>query len=248
MSGGASLGFLSTRSQRTSINALTGEVTVYNQTLAHIIYDHNEQDPDLNAVRDQINSDLAMQGVNAFCDGVMLYKMNNTDTLRPSIYVASASPIPALVALAVIAILANIKTILLLAGLIIIAFFLIPVLKELIYGTPSSYYTGDPDNPSPMSWSEYISYQNGHFWYVCSKDGSGWGDKALYPTVTSVPAAEVQAYQDHCASAPDISDKNANLIASLTTLIIIAGAVIIATKVAGPLLSAWSSRRSVAVT
>ena len=224
----------SLKTQKTFIDALTGQVKIYNQCYANVIYDH--QTPvSLIQARDDLNAGFAANGVDAFCDGVLQWQMAVTDTLQPSIWAVGASPIPIAVAAGILLVVK-----LVIALLIVIAvYYLLTALVELLYGQPKTYYLEDG---TIASWEEYISYQNAHYWYVCSKDGSGWGDKTKYLSITDVPQAEVDAYKDHCASAPDIGDKGANIIAQLTTLAIIVGVVIVVANVAPSLISAFSRR------
>jgi len=205
-------------STRIGHSPLTGQIVTYHQTLQNYVFDHQATPPDRGAIINQINTDLASQGIDAYCDGITMVQGAITDTLQSSVWIASQSPIPIAVALAVMKIVMWAIALF----IVITLYYVITALKELIWGVPQQYYI--PDYPTgPVSWSEYISYQNANFWYVCSKDGAGFGSKARYPNIEDVPQAEVNAYREHCATAPDISPGEGQLI----SIAIVVGGVIL---------------------
>lgn len=204
---------------RIEISRKTGQLVVYRQTLQNYIYDH-QSPPDLNTVSLQITSELGNQGYDAYCDHITLVQGVLTDTMQPSVWVATESPLDPITITAIVQI---IKTAILLF-ITITAYYIITAVKEVIWGVPKQYYIPDPQITSPVTWEEYISYQNAHYWYVCNKDGAGFGDKALYPTINDVPQSDVQAYLDHCATAPDISPEEVTLV---QVAIIVGGTIIV---------------------
>lgn len=181
------------------LSPITGKMTLYTQTLQNYVYNHQTA-PDVVAVAEQITSEFIAQGQDAYCDGVTLVQGVLTDTIQPSVWIASSETL--IIDPVTWAAIASIVKYVALLVLGILAFVAVTAILERI--KPEEYYIPESGIEEPVSWEVYISYQNAHYWYVCSKDGAGFGDKSLYPNIEDVPEAIVQAYKDHCASAPDI--------------------------------------------
>jgi len=224
------------------ISPLTGLVTTYVPTVQNHTVQHQTALPEVSTVINSINSSLLSSNVDAFCDSLVVVQGPLTDTLQPRVYISSQSPL----APAIVAIVMQILKIVFAALLVVGALYGLSALKELIYGVPNQYWLPGVTITGPVDWTTYISYQNAHFWYVCNKDGMGFGDRSLYPAIGDVPVAEVAAYTEHCASAPDLSPvDNITGIAILVagTAIVIGGIYLAVKLLERPSVSAAVKRR-----
>jgi len=207
------------------ISPLTGKMTTYTQTISNMVYDHQTA-PDLETLKNNITNELLTQQHDAYCDKIALVQGLFTDTAQPSIWIAqplqatgTQTLIDPFTAVAVWSICKTILAIVLVAGTIIALW----AIKSIIWGDPKKYI--DPNNPNvTITWEQLISAQNAKFWYVCAKDGYGVGERAKYPNITDVPQAEIDAFTDHCVSAPDISDKGNEI----TSTLVLVGGVLVA--------------------
>jgi len=211
---------------REQISPKTGKLAVYIQTLQNYVYDH-QTPPDLYVLASNITADLQAKGYDAYCESISLVQGALTDTMQPSVWIASESVMVAgkvvhlLDPITVIAI-ASVTKALIKLFIIITIYFIVTAVKAIIYPEPKKYFLPEETGiTEPVSWEEYISYQNGKYWYVCPKDGFGIGERSKYPNIEDVPASEVQVFTDHCAIAPDISEKGIDWTQVVTGVVIV---------------------------
>ena len=208
------------------ISPLTGKMTTYIQTISNMVYDHQTA-PDLETLKTNITSEILAQGHDAYCDNVSLVQGLFTDTIQPSIWVAQTEGGRLFIDPATLFVIWNICKAVIAIVLVVGTIIALWIIKSIIWGDPKKYT--DPNNPSgsPITWEQLITAQNAKYWYVCSKDGYGIGDRTKYPNITDVPQAEVQVFNDHCATAPDISDPGRQWTSMFVlvggTLVVIAG-------------------------
>lgn len=204
------------------ISPLTGKMTTYIQTISNMVYDHQTA-PDLETLKTNITSEILAQGHDAYCDNVSLVQGLFSDTIQPSIWVAQTEGGRLFIDPATLFVIWNICKAVIVIVLVVGTIIALWTIKSIIWGDPKKYT--DPNNPSgsPISWEQLISAQNAKYWYVCPKDGYGIGERSIYANITDVPQAEVQVFNDHCASAPNISDVGTQW----TSMIVLAGGTLV---------------------
>lgn len=217
------------------VSPLTGKLTVYDETYGIYVAEHSSLPPDLDALRDKINTDLVGQTVDGFCDDILMIQGIMQDTYKPRVWIAEEQPvlqanlgqqrlIAPLIVLAII----------ILIGIIVVAITTIVVV--LFVGNsftaisryilqPPEYVGGTLDNPWVFdNFAGYLSYQHLRYWYVCPKCGAGFGDKTTYPNLEDVPQAEVDIFNEHVEMCLGIPTGPQNVISYLVWVgVLIAG-------------------------
>lgn len=218
---------------------LTGNLVTYHETY-HIQVGTPATNPQaISELINRINTDLLDQGVDGFCNHILMIQGVTQSIYKPRVWIAEEQPVlmektpPKLIVWGPI-IIAICKMIMILA--VAIAAVLICSMLTSSFTTiaryilqPPSYVGGDPENPEVYdNWAQYLSSQHLHYWYVCPKCGAGFGAKTAYPNITDVPQEEVEAYNEHVKSCLGIPQGSQNVWEFLIwTAAIIGGSVII---------------------
>jgi hypothetical protein len=197
----------------TRLSPLTGKLTSYFQVYQHYVYNHQTMEVDTEAFIENLNQDYQNEMLDAYCDGITIIRGALTDTMVPSLWVAEAEPEtgklidPATIAFLIWKILDIIKTLWPLWVLIGATWGFSVIYTTLFGPKPDYYLPEDSGVDHPVTWNEYMSWLNAHYWYVCPKDGYAVALRAEYATIEDVPNELVDAFKQHCASAPDLSPK-----------------------------------------
>lgn len=178
--------------------------TVYNPTYQNRSFTHQPSPIPVDQVINDANSQFLAQGADAFVDSMVGVQGPLVDTYQIRTWAAAESPIAPLLVVIIFAVIAVAISAALIVGWLVGSATLLELAKKFFGEEPRWYNEEDPEHPF-TTWSEFISAQNAKYWYVCYKDGAGFGEKALYPTPADVPPEIVELYEAHCAQAPDIS-------------------------------------------
>lgn len=207
------LGYLPTFTSRTKqmYSPLQGRTMTYLESYTIRVTSPKGTSPDIEALKNQINSDFASGTpnsgnvpVDAYCDSVLLIQGAVVDTYKFRTWIAetqSATFAQAnqaqiarlqgktleLTTIMIIAIIA-VAFIISAAVVLIIAVVLgwtsfMAIADALLPGKPS-YVGGTPDNPTVFDdVAAYQSSQNMLYWHVCPKCYAGFALKSSYPTI-----------------------------------------------------------------
>lgn len=216
----------------TRVSALTGKLTTYFKVYQHYIYDHQTAEVDAEAFRQTLNEEYMNQNIDAVSDGITIIRGALTDTMIPSLWVAEEQPQlgrlidPHLVALLIWKVLTVIKALWPLWVVVGLTWGA-SIIYTTFFGPKPDYYLPEESGiDQPVTWNEYISWLNGHYWYVCPKDGYAVGERSQYPTIDDVPQELVNAFREHCENAPDISPKEwMNFLYVIGGIVVIGGVI-----------------------
>jgi len=224
----------------------TGQLTAYVQGRPLTVTDHQTTTPDLELFKQTLTQEMVTQGADAYCDAVDYIQGVQSDTFFPSVWAAVGTTASgSLMVLgtdgrlimgwddfvAILAIILVQKAFWVAVGLIIVLAIVIVVIGYL--GREPKYnYTDPNNNPASGTWTEYITNQNAKYWFVCSKDGFGVGERSLYASPQNVPSDQISLFNDHCNSAPDLTPKElGNWLTWIVLGAVAIGGIYIAVKV-----------------
>lgn len=249
----ANLGIPSNRI-KTKINPLTGQTLTYIQGRPLTTIDHQTApfNPDLFKL--ELTNEMTTQsGVDAYCDSVTYIQGVVSDTVYPSVWAAvGVSASGRLMVLDsngrlimgwddFILILGTILTStgFWVAVALVITFAIVYVVVGYLTKEPQYNYTDINGNPTSGSWTQYISSQNAKYWFVCSKDGFGVGERSIYASASDVPADQISLFNDHCNSAPDLKppEWTTGLLMQIVYATLAIGGIYIAVKLIPPLFT-----------
>jgi len=239
---------------RTRVNSLTGQTLTYVQGRPLTSIDHQTQAFDPELFKQQLTQQMITQsGVDAYCDSVTYIQGIVSDTVYSSVWAAvdvSASGQLMVVGLDGRLIMgwddfvATLIIILMMPGFwtavaLVVALAIVIVVVGYLTREPQYNYTDINGQSTSGSWTQYISNQNAKYWFVCSKDGFGVGERAIYASASDVPADQITLFNDHCNSAPDLKppDWTASLLMQIVYVSLAIGGIYIAVKVIPPLFA-----------
>jgi hypothetical protein len=212
---------------------ITGKLAIYHETYHIQVTTHASAPPDLDALKENINSDLLNRGIDGFCEQIWAIQGVFQDTYKPKVWIAEEQPtlvekkglFPWSAVIVAIAIIAAAIAATVIVYILANSFMTI----SQWFLQPPSYVGGsDPNNPQVYdNWAEYLSAQHLYYWYVCPKCGAGFGAKAQYPNITDVPEEEVNAYKEHVESCLGIPTGPQNVTEYLIYAGLIVGGVIV---------------------
>jgi len=185
------------------VSALTGKTLTYYRTLGIYITEPSSTTPDIDTMRTQIDTNLATDSIDGFCDEILVIQGVTNDTYKPSVWLAEDQPLLAArfgkqsIIAGWIIVLAVVIIIGIIGATVIVITQSFTHLAQGILNLPS-YVGGTPDNPVTYgNWAEYLSSQHNLYWYVCPKCGAGFGLKLDYPNIEDVPQTEVDVFHEH---------------------------------------------------
>ena len=239
---------------RTRVNPLTGQTLTYVQGRPLTTIDHQTApfNPDL--FKQELTNQMTSQsGVDAYCDSVTYIQGIVSDTVYPSVWAAvGVTASGQLMVLGsdgrlimgwddFIIILTTILTTqgFWVAVALVITFAIVYVVVGYLTKEPQYNFTTPNGTPSSGSWTQYISNQNTKYWYVCSKDGFGVGERSIYASASDVPSDQIALFNDHCNSAPELKppDWTTGLLMQIVYAALAIGGIYIAVKVIPPLFA-----------
>ncbi len=228
------------------ISPYTGQLTAYVQGRPLTVTDHQTSTPDSELFKQTLTQEMVNQGADAYCDAVDYIQGVQSDTFFPSVWAAVGTTasgslmvlgtdgrllITWTAFVAIIIAILKLQSFWIAVGLIIVLAIVIVVVGYLSR-EPNYNFTDQNNNPTSGTWTEYISSQNAKYWFVCSKDGFGVGERSLYASPQNVPSDQIALFNDHCNSAPDLSPKElGNWLTWLVFGAVAVGAIYIAVKV-----------------
>lgn len=236
---------LTGRTQRL-VSPLTGEWTTYHETYGIYVTTPAPASPDLDGIREQINTDLYGQSVDGFCDEMLIIQGVFQDTYKPRVWYAEDQPAlqarsPSLIAPIIIAaIIIGIAVIAVAIAVIAVVFLVSKSFTTIAQWIlqPPSYVGGTPENPESYdNFAEYCSSQNNLYWYTCPKCCAGFGSKLDYPNIEDVPQAEVDRFNEHVENCLGIPKGPQNIDEFLIWTVIGVGTVVAIVFVIGPALT-----------
>lgn len=224
----------------TRMSALTGKMTSYFQVYQHYVYDHQPAEVDSEAFRQALNQQYLNENIDAVSDGITIIRGALTDTMIPSLWVAEDQPQygklvdPVIIGILIWKALSVIKALLPLWIIIGVAWGA-SVIYTTFFGPKPNYYLPEESGiDQPVTWEEYVSWLNGRYWYVCPKDGYAVGKRTEYPSITDVPKELVDAFKDHCETAPDLSPKEwINFLYVIGGIVVVGGVIWLVGKFIG---------------
>lgn len=238
---------------RLEISPYTGQLTVYVQSIAPTVINH-QTPPNLDALKNHLTDELVAQtGADAYCDAVTYIGGAVTDNYLSSVWAAVAVTADGNLAVLdttgslgilwselaeALILLLNNKAFWTFLGLVVVLAIAYVVIGYLGY-QPQYAYPDLSGNPTTGTWTQYISTQNAKYWFVCSKDGFGTGERALYASPADVPDDQINLFNEHCTNASDISPKDRQMpdwIWWIVIPVVAIGGVYIAAKVLPGLL------------
>jgi hypothetical protein len=239
---------------RTHVNPLTGKTLTYVQGRPLVSIEHQTEifNPDL--FKQELTREMTSQsGVDAYCDSVTYIQGIISDTVYPSVWAAvdvTASGQLMVVGsdarllfgwddfvFAVVVILMT--PAFWVAVALVVALAIVIVVVGYLAREPQYNFTDPSGNRTSGSWTQYISNQNTKYWYVCSKDGYGVGERSIYAKPADVPADQIALFNDHCNNAPDLKppDWTTGLLMQIVYASLAIGGIYIAIKLIPPLFA-----------
>lgn len=188
------------------VSPVTGRAQVYTETIQNYVVPHQYGTVTPDQLRTEVDTQLVAQGVDGYCENVILVQSVLTDHYQVVVWAASEQTLDldgkivyVIAPLIIVAIIVAISLAVTILGLAYMTFSFLAEMVQTIKGPRPRYWNPDSPDVPFESFSEYYTRQTANYWYVCPKCGAGFGSKNVYPNVEDVPEAEVQAFEDHKA-------------------------------------------------
>ena len=230
------------------VSPYTGKLAPMIQGRPLIVTEPIAGQPDLELFKTELtNQMLTQSGVDSFCDAVDYIGGNTQATFLPSVWTAVdvtssgklmvIGPDGRLImgwddfVIILVTILTTSQFWIAVIGVIVLAAIIVVV--GYLSREPQYNFEDPNGNPDSGSWTEFISNQNAKYWFVCSKDGFGIGERSTYASPTDVPETEIAVFNEHCNNAPDISPPEwfETLLMQIVYVGIVIGGIYVAIKV-----------------
>ena len=230
------------------VSPMTGKLQTYRETLTVYVSSPATNPVHLSTLESNITADIYANGVDGFCDGILLIYGVVEDTYRTRVWVAEEQVglaqhgrlIGLWTAVAICATIAFLAIVAL--ATVVILTQSVSHLAAQIMGNPPTYVGGTPDDPQTFdNYSEYYTSQTVKYWYVCPKCGAGFALKSDYPNLEDVPQSIVNLYNEHVANCMGIPQGPQNVPSFLMTLVILGavaiGGMFLVSKVTGEIFT-----------
>ena len=174
-----------------------GQIVEYHQVIHKRSANHIDNVMSATMLQSEMNKQLNRQGVDGWCDEVVVVQHVLTDDINFYGYVAATEPAsPALVipVWVVIAFIVAAAAVIMFGMWLVYDFFTGLAEKAL----PTNRYTTE-EGETTTSFTEYITLQRKYYWLVDPEDGMGFASKSDYPTWESIPQEIFAAYEEHLA-------------------------------------------------